>query len=66
VQGAPSVSVAFPSGQPVDGAEVRMLGNSRSLPFTWAAGTLRVELPDHPPAPPATAFELQGIPLAAE
>ncbi len=66
VQGAPSVSVAFPSGQPVDGAEVRMLGNSRSLPFTWAAGTLRVELPDHLPAAPATAFELQGIPLAAE
>ena len=35
-----------------------MLGNDRALPFTWRDGELRITLPDHLPAAPATAFSI--------
>jgi hypothetical protein len=60
VQGAPAGSVTFPTAEPAQGAEVRMLGNARSLPFTWADGNLTVKLPDHLPAAPATAISIEG------
>lgn len=60
VQGAPAGTVTFPTPEPADGAEVRMLGNARSLPFTWADGNLTVRLPDHLPAAPATVFAIDG------
>jgi alpha-L-fucosidase len=56
VRGAPADEVSFAIDRPGDGAEVRMLGISRALPHTWAGGTLRVQLPDHLPAAPATVF----------
>jgi alpha-L-fucosidase len=56
VRGAPADEVSFAIDRPGDGAEVRMLGISRALPHTWADGTLRVQLPDHLPAAPATVF----------
>ncbi|MFZ4718024.1 MAG: alpha-L-fucosidase [Ilumatobacteraceae bacterium] len=60
VKGAPADEVGFALDRPGDGAEVRMLGNSRVLPHTWADGTLRITLPDHLPAAPATVFEIRG------
>ena len=60
VRGAPADEVAFAIGRPGEGAEVRMLGNGRALPHTWADGTLRVQLPDHLPAAPATVFAVSG------
>jgi alpha-L-fucosidase len=60
VQGAPQGEVQFACAQPAQGAEVRMLGNSRALPYTWADGDLRIEVPDHLPAAPATAFAFNG------
>jgi hypothetical protein len=60
VQGAPADEVRFACDAPGDGAEVRMLGNSRVLPHTWADGELRIEIPDHLPAAPATAFSISG------
>jgi alpha-L-fucosidase len=56
VRGTPADEVSFAIDRPGDGAEVRMLGISRALPHTWAGGTLRVQLPDHLPAAPATVF----------
>lgn len=58
VRGAPEGEVAFACERPGDGAEVRMLGNDRVLPHTWHDGSLRVQLPDHLPAAPATAFSI--------
>jgi len=60
VHGAPADEVTFDSPRPADGAEVRMLGNSRPLPFTWNDGQLTIAIPDHLPAAPATAFSIVG------
>jgi alpha-L-fucosidase len=60
VKGAPSTEVSFPFVQPGSGAEVRMLGNDRVLPHSWADGQLRIALPDHLPAAPATVFSVSG------
>jgi hypothetical protein len=60
VQGAPANEVRFENDRLADGAEVRMLGNSRSLPFTWNNGELTITIPDHLPAAPATAFVIHG------
>ena len=60
VQGAPHDEVSFPCERPGEGAEVRMLGNSRVLPHSWSEGNLRVFLPDHLPEAPATAFSIGG------
>jgi alpha-L-fucosidase len=60
VRGAPSNEVSFPFVRPGSGAEVRMLGNDRVLPHTWADGQLRIALPDHLPAAPATVFSVSG------
>jgi len=60
VKGAPHDEVRFPFVRPPEGAEVRMLGNSRVLPHTWRDGELRIELPDHLPAAPATAFSISA------
>lgn len=57
-QGAPSGTWAVPVDAPGEGAEVRMLGNARPLPWRWRDGTLSVELPDHLPPAPATAFSI--------
>ena len=38
--------------------QICMLGNSRALPWRWRAGTLSIELPDHLPPAPATAFSI--------
>jgi hypothetical protein len=37
-----------------------MLGNPRVLPSTWRDGELRIDLPDHLPAAPATVFAING------
>jgi alpha-L-fucosidase len=58
VQGAPADDVSFPHARPAEGAEVRMLGNARVLPHTWHDGELRIQLPDHLPASPATVFAI--------
>ena len=60
VQGAAHDEVSFPCARPGEGAEVRMLGNSRVLPHSWSEGNLRVFLPDHLPDAPATAFSIGG------
>lgn len=60
VRGAPSGEVAFPLADPGAGAEVRMLGNDRVLPHQWRDGSLRVQLPDHLPAAPATVFAVNS------
>ena len=60
VQGAPANEVSFACEQPSGGAEVHMLGNSRSLPFTWNNGEIIIGIPDHLPAAPATAFSISG------
>lgn len=60
VEGAPDHHVQFECTRPGDGAEVRMLGNSRTLPHSWSDGSLRIEIPDHLPAAPATAFAIGG------
>ena len=60
MRGAPANEVSFPLAEPAQGSEVRMLGNSRVLPHTWADGSLRVQLPDHLPAAPATVFAVSG------
>jgi alpha-L-fucosidase len=59
-KGGPSDELRVPVEQPPQGAEVRMLGNSRSLPYTWSDGELRIALPDHLPAGPATVFAING------
>jgi alpha-L-fucosidase len=59
-KGAPADELRLPVARPADGAEVRMLGNSRPLPFRWSEGELRIELPDHLPAAPATVFAIDG------
>ena len=60
VRGAPANEVSFSLAEPAQGSEVRMLGNGRALPHTWADGSLRVQLPDHLPAAPATVFAVSG------
>ena len=60
VQGGPSGEVSVEVAQPGDGAQVRMLGNDRALPWAWRDGNLRITLPDHLPAAPATVFEVRG------
>ncbi len=60
VQGAPRDEVAFACEEPGEGAEVRMLGNSRVLPHRWTGGELRITIPEHLPAAPATAFSISG------
>ena len=60
VRGAPANEVSFACAQPAVDAEVRMLGNSRSLPFTWSNGEITIIIPDHLPAAPATAFAIRG------
>jgi alpha-L-fucosidase len=60
VQGAPANEVSFACDRPAAGAEVRMLGNSRALSHTWSDGALRISIPDHLPAAPATAFSISG------
>ena len=37
-----------------------MLGNDRVLPHSWHDGELRIVLPDHLPASPATVFSVSG------
>ena len=59
-KGGPADELRVPVSAPPAGAEVRMLGNSRSLPYTWADGELRISLPDHLPAAPATVFAVNG------
>ena len=60
VQGAPSGEVSFPLDRPAEGTEVRMLGNDRVLPHQWHDGHLRVQMPDHLPAAPATVFAVKA------
>ena len=60
VQGAPCGEVRFADVQPCQGAEVRMLGNSRVLPHAVRNGELVVQLPDHLPAAPATVFAISA------
>jgi alpha-L-fucosidase len=60
VRGAPAGEVSFPFVDPGAGAQVRMLGNSRVLPHSWHDGTLRITVPDHLPAAPATVFAING------
>ncbi len=57
-RGAPSGAWSVTVDEPADGAEVRLLGNERALPFAWRDGELRITLPDHLPAAPATAFSI--------
>lgn len=59
VKGAPANELRIELSDPAAGSEVRMLGNSRALPYTWRAGELRVELPDHLPAAPATVLQVR-------
>ena len=59
-QGAPSGELRVPSPEPSSQWEVRMLGNDRVLPSAWRDGELRIELPDHLPAAPVTAFAING------
>ena len=59
-RGGPSDELRVPVEQPPQGAEIRMLGNSRTLPHTWSDGELRIALPDHLPAGPATVFAING------
>ncbi len=60
VKGAPAGEVAFPFAAPAAGAEVHMLGNDRALPHSWHDDELRIVLPDHLPAAPATVFAVRG------
>jgi hypothetical protein len=60
VRGAPAGEVSFPFVDPGAGAQVRMLGNSRVLPHSWHDGTLRITVPEHLPAAPATVFAING------
>ena len=60
VKGAPAREVAFECEQPAEGAEVTMLGNARVLPHSWSDGVLRIAVPDHLPAAPATVFAVRG------
>ncbi len=57
--GSPAREVRFPLDRPGEGSEVRMLGNARALPHRWVDGELRIELPDHLPAAPATVFSIR-------
>jgi alpha-L-fucosidase len=59
-KGGPVDELCVESPQPSSQWEVRMLGNSRVLPSTWRDGQLRIELPDHLPAAPATVFAING------
>ena len=61
VQGAPNHEVSLVMGALSPGAEVRMLGNDRSLPYRWSDGVLRVALPDHLPPAPVTVLALTGF-----
>jgi len=56
VRGAPDTELRIELD--VAPADVTMLGNDRSLPHSWRDGELRVTLPDHLPASPATVFAL--------
>ena len=60
VKGAPADEVRLPVASLGEGAEVRMLGNARALPHVWRDGELRIELPDHLPAAPATVFAVHS------
>ncbi len=60
VRGAPADAVELVGVAAPDGAEVRMLGNDRVLPHTTYEGNLRITLPDHLPAAPATVFSISG------
>jgi alpha-L-fucosidase len=60
VRGAPSSELRVLLDRPAEGAEIRMLGNDRALPWAWRDGELRVALPDHLPAAPATAFSISA------
>ena len=60
VRGAPHDELRVALPRPADGAEVTMCGNARVLPHTWRDGELRVELPDHLPAAPATVLAVRG------
>ena len=60
VKGAPANEVRFPLASIIGGAEVRMLGNDRVLPHAWRDGELRIDIPDHLPAAPATVFSING------
>jgi len=65
VQGSVAGEVRFEgvgaaSGAGTDGAVVRMLGNDRVLPHAVRGDVLVVQLPDHLPAAPATAFSISG------
>ena len=59
-KGGPCDELRVECPKPGDGWEVRMMGNSRVLPHTWADGELRIALPDHLPASPATVFAING------
>jgi alpha-L-fucosidase len=60
VQGAPHTEVRLPDLQPSAGAEVRMLGSSRVLPFVLRDDEVVVPLPDHLPASPCTVLAISG------
>ena len=57
-RGAPAGSLEAPLDAPGAGAEVRLLGNDRPLPWTWRDGALRVALADHLPPAPATGLSI--------
>ena len=59
-RGAPANELRVPTPQPSSQWEVRMLGSPRVLPSTWRDGELRIDLPDHLPAAPATVFSING------
>ncbi len=58
VRGAPADAVELVGVEAPSGAEVRMLGNDRVLPHSTRDGNLRITLPDHLPAAPATVLSI--------
>jgi alpha-L-fucosidase len=60
VRGAPHGEVELQGVQVGDGAEVTMLGSPRVLRHRSVDGGVRVQLPDHLPASPATVLALRG------
>ncbi|MEO6158465.1 MAG: alpha-L-fucosidase, partial [Ilumatobacteraceae bacterium] len=60
IRGAPHSEVRLPGVRPGEGAEVRMLGNSRVLAHSVRGDQLVVDLPDHLPDAPATVLAIGG------
>ncbi len=61
VQGGPSGTVRLPTRSVVSGSRIRMLGNDRDLPHRVVGDDLVIDLADHQPPSPATAFAIDGL-----